>query len=57
MSEPPKLTPLDLDGTELEEIVMNIRDILWPRGKTDESWSPDTIDQIASVMDSYHLRP
>jgi len=57
MAEPPKLNPGDLNHEELEDIVMNIRDILWPRGKTDESWSPDTIDQIASVMDSYHLRP
>lgn len=57
MAEPPKLQAADLNREELEDIVEKIRDTLWPRGKEDEPWSPDTIDQIASVLDEYHLRP
>jgi hypothetical protein len=57
MSEPPKLQVGDLNREEMEDIVEKIRDILWPRGKEEAPWSPDTIDAIASVMDEYHLRP
>jgi len=57
MGSPPKLDPDCLNREELEDIVEKIRDILWPRGKEDEPWSPDTIDQVASVLDEYHLRP
>lgn len=57
MSKPPKLEPGDLEHEELEDIVEKIRGVLWPRGKEDEPWSPDTIDAVAAVMDEYHLRP
>ena len=57
MAEPPKLQVDCLNESQAKYIVECIRDILWPQGKEDEPWSPDTIDAIASVMDEYHLRP
>ena len=55
--ETPKLTARDLSHAELAEIVDSIRGTLWPSGRTDESWSPDTLDQVALQLQSYGLEP
>lgn len=55
--EQPKLTARDLTPEELVDIVDSLREILWPGGKTDESWSPDTIGQVALKLQSYGLEP
>lgn len=35
--------------------LLDIRELLWPAGALDESWSPDTIDQVAHRLE--FLRP
>jgi len=57
MPEPPKRDPDDLSESEARYIVEGICGILWPRGREDEPWSPDTLDASASLMDQYRLRP
>lgn len=56
--ENPKLDPGDLTNDELLDIVVDIRNILWPFGRrvSDYTWEPDaTVDSIAQVLAAYHL--
>jgi hypothetical protein len=55
--QPPKLQPGDLTKDELLWIVEHIVNALWPRGDSEFSWSPDTVESVASILDQYHLRP
>jgi hypothetical protein len=57
MAAAPALEPGDLTKKELHDIVERVRDTLWPRGNPDASWSPDTVDAVAGILNDYHLRP
>lgn len=57
MAEQPRLTAKDLTQEELVELVDSLVETLWPRGNRDESWTPDTIDQLALKLQSYGLEP
>lgn len=57
MAAPPVLEPGDLTKAELLVIVSRVRDVLWPRGDAEASWSADTVDGVAAVLTDYHLRP
>jgi hypothetical protein len=59
MAQQPRLEPGDLTQDELKDIVEQIRETLWPKGKNPDevSWTPDTVDAIAQTMDEYGLRP
>lgn len=57
MAAPPKLEIDDLNESEAKDIVDKICHILWPRDEAQKEWSPDTMDEIVQVLDSYHLSP
>lgn len=42
---------LEVDNATM--MVANIREILWPDGDPEHPWSPDTIEQVAEVLDPW----
>ena len=36
--------------TETLRILMKIQEVLWPEGRSEEDWSPDTLDEISSIL-------
>ena len=51
----PKLEPSDLAKEELLAIVEEMRDLLWPREC--DNLATVTAEQIAEILEQYHLRP
>lgn len=54
--------PSDLTHEELEDIVLQIRNILWKDYSTDEldpdrSWNSETIEWVAGVLEDAELKP
>jgi len=47
---------LDLQETELNKLIREIRDVLWPPEDPDEPWSPDTLDKIAMTLALYGVK-
>jgi len=54
----PSLQPSDLTQQELVEVVSGLIEILWPGGDADHEWEgADTLQDIASILESYNLAP
>ena len=47
----------DLPASDLVEIVLALRRVLFPDGSADQEWDSDTLGQIAEVCVRYGLVP
>lgn len=44
-----------LTERELQNLVSDIQEVLWPTGDEERQWSPDTLDEIAFLMVNHNL--
>jgi hypothetical protein len=40
-----------LSGSESKQLVAGIREVLWPSVDPDRQWTPDTYDEIATILE------
>jgi hypothetical protein len=57
MNQTANIEPRDLTREQLLDVVERVREVLWPAGNEDESWSPDTLDAVAEVFMAHGLAP
>ena len=49
--------PRNLQREDINRVVEEIIDVMWPLGQEDNNWSPDTLDQIVDILVKYGLFP